>query len=224
MDCKSAGKAIQEYLDGEASDQIIADMQEHLIKCPRCRAYLESMKELMVGLDNLGLVEPEPDFSERVLSRAKQISDAEIAATAKPQYGWLQVLLTWAKGAAVMACVVIAFGMVSVLAPAAPATAKVFSTDPAAELTVAGKQVTVPPGLTIHGNLTVVDGNVTIAGVVQGDVRVIRGSVDKNSAGKIEGHVIAVDSPVAQVKDAALGALDWFVSIYNRAVRKMVGP
>jgi hypothetical protein len=114
--------------------------------------------------------------------------------------------------------------MLSLFTPGTTSTARVFSTDAGAAIKVTAKQVTVPREVTVHGNLTVVDGNVTVAGVVEGDVRVIRGTMDKASTGKVLGSVVAVDSPVAQAKDAVLGAMDWFLSIYRQAVRRMVTP
>ena len=224
MDCKSAGVAIQEYIDGEASDERVSEMEEHVAGCEQCRRYLLEMRALGTGLCSLDLLDPPEGFTKKVMAGITLIDARQSTVEGRNSlsFGWLSVLFAWARGAAVMAAVVLAFGLLSLFIRTGPTTARVFCTDPEAQVLVAGQKVTVPETLIIHGNLVVVDGNLTIAGIVEGDVRLIRGTVEKTPTGSVAGSIISLESPVAQAKDAVLGAIDWFVSMYNQAVRRMV--
>jgi anti-sigma factor RsiW len=227
MDCIEASRVMQEFLDGEAPDDRIGLMEEHIEHCPRCEKEYASMRELAHGLDSFGMIDPGPDFTAGVLARVRQ---EPLAATGRPRkareegFGWLPVFLAWAKGAAALATVILAFGMLSMFLPAGAQTARVLSTDPVAAIAVTGKDVVVGPGIIVRGNLTVLDGNVYVLGRIEGDVRVVRGTAKLMADGRVTGRIVTLESPVAQAKDAVLGAIDWFMSMYNQMVYRMVGP
>jgi hypothetical protein len=182
---------------------------------------------LVDTLSGLGLVEPGPEFAEDIMETVGRVRYDAAPQDTRGDIGrapsWLVALMAWAKGAAVMAAVILAFGMLNLFVPQDVSSARVLCTDPSAQVQIAGRSVSVPEGTTLHGNLTVLDGNLTIFGKVEGDVRVIRGSVKKAPGADVGGRVVIIDSPLAQAKDAVLGAIDWFLSFYQRAVYMMVG-
>jgi len=227
MDCKEAHGVIQESLDGEASPERSAELREHLEQCAPCRQYYEDSRLLVDTLSGLGLVEPGPEFAEDIMETVGRVRYDAAPQDTRGDIGrapsWLVALMAWAKGAAVMAAVILAFGMLNLFVPQDVSSARVLCTDPSAQVQIAGRSVSVPEGTTLHGNLTVLDGNLTIFGKVEGDVRVIRGSVKKAPGADVGGRVVIIDSPLAQAKDAVLGAIDWFLSFYQRAVYMMVG-
>ncbi|MDP2857362.1 MAG: zf-HC2 domain-containing protein [Bacillota bacterium] len=230
MDCRRARRAIQEYLDGEASEEESQELSAHLEQCPGCKDHFREMSALTGSLASLALVDPGSGFVRDVMKRVaveKRIATGnrvthEVPAEKATGFKWMVVVLAWAKGAAVMAVVIFAFGMLSLFVPSGSTQARVLSTDPKAYVLVAGRDVQVPPTSTVHGNLTIVDGNLVIWGKVEGDVRVIRGTVKSSSGALVGGRIVVIDSPLAQAKDAVLGACDWFLSTYGRLVGRVV--
>ena len=230
MDCRRARRAIQEYLDGEASEEDRQELSAHLEHCPGCKDHFQEMSALTGRLASLAMVDPGSGFVRDVMKRVaveKRIAAEKRAPQEVPDertggFKWMVAVLAWAKGAAVMAVVIFAFGMLSLFLPSGSTQARVLSTDPKAYVLVAGRDVQVPPTSTVHGNLTVVDGNLVIWGKVEGDVRIIRGTVKCSSGALVGGRVVVIESPLAQAKDAVLGACDWFLSTYGRLVGTVV--
>jgi hypothetical protein len=58
--------------------------------------------------------------------------------------------------------------------------------------------VVVEPGQVVDGDLTVIFGDATVAGVVEGDVNVVGGNIDQRPGGIITGRVNAVGGAVTQ--------------------------
>lgn len=235
MDCRSARQAIQELIDGELSTECSKELMAHVESCGKCKQHYEHLKALASGLDSLGLVHPAPEFTDSVMEKmgrrvaprsahAREArSLAESPAEPIPSMSFLDSILIWAKGAAVMALIVLVFGFLNLFVPIQRSTARVLSTDPQARIQVAGHDVMVPLGVAVKGNITVVDGNVTLVGRVDGDVRVVRGSVRRMPGSFVAGSVVVIDSPLAQAKDAVMGAMDWFVSAYRQMTTRVVG-
>ena len=216
---------IQEYLDGEVSEEDRQQLSAHLERCPSCEGHFRGMSALAGSLDALAMVDPGDSFVRDVVGRiaaGRRAARVEEVEKAGGSFTWVLPVLAWAKGAAVMAMVILAFGMLSIFIPTNSPEAMVLSTDPKAHILVAGRDVQVPPATTVRGNLTVVDGNLVIWGKVEGDVRIIRGTVKSSSGSMVGGRVVIIESPLAQAKDAVLGACDWFLSMYGRLVGRAV--
>ena len=58
--------------------------------------------------------------------------------------------------------------------------------------------VVVEPGQVVDGDLTVIFGDATIAGIVEGDVNVIGGSLDPRPGGVVTGHINQIGGAVTQ--------------------------
>jgi hypothetical protein len=58
--------------------------------------------------------------------------------------------------------------------------------------------VVVEPGQLVDGDLTVIFGDATVAGIVEGDVNVIGGTYDPRPGGVVTGHVNQIGGAVAQ--------------------------
>jgi len=224
MDCRSARRAIQEYLDGEATEEDRRQLSAHLEHCPNCERHFREMSRIAGGLDAFGVVDPGDAFVRDVMRRVgvEKRADREEATGTVGGFRWMVAVMAWAKGAAVMALVILAFGMLSIFVPSNSPEARVLSTDPTAYILISGRDVQVPPTSTVRGNLTIVDGNLVIWGKVEGDVRIIRGTVKSSSGATVGGRVVVIESPLAQAKDAVLGACDWFLSMYGRLVTRGV--
>ncbi len=224
MDCRDARRVIQEYLDGEATEEDRRELSTHVERCPDCNRHLREMSRIAGSLDAFGIVDPGDAFVRDVMRRVRleKRADQEEVPTRIGGFRWMVAVMAWAKGAAAMALVILAFGMLSIFVPSNSLEARVLSTDPTAYILVSGRDVQVPPTSTVRGNLTVVDGNLVIWGKVEGDVRIIRGTVKSSSGATVGGRVVIIESPLAQAKDAVLGAVDWFLSMYGRLVTRGV--
>ena len=72
MDCKQLQQCIDDYLDGAlpAGEQRLAE--QHLASCADCQAELKQIQQLRHALRALPVPAPSPDFSRRVLAKARQ--------------------------------------------------------------------------------------------------------------------------------------------------------
>ncbi len=72
MDCKQLQQCIDDYLDGvlPAGEQRLAE--QHLASCADCQAELNQIQELRHALRALPVPAPSPDFTRRVLAKARQ--------------------------------------------------------------------------------------------------------------------------------------------------------
>lgn len=108
MDCNQLQQNIDDYLDGELppGEQRLAD--SHLTSCADCRNKLSQVQELRRALRALPVPPPSPDFTTRVLSKARQ--------TQKRRQGLIEGL-----GAAMAASLVIWIG-IALFKPASDST------------------------------------------------------------------------------------------------------
>ena len=60
---------IHQFLDGEATEQEVHELNIHLENCSLCREEFEVLKELESSLDQLGLPEVPNNFTEIVMNR-----------------------------------------------------------------------------------------------------------------------------------------------------------
>lgn len=72
MDCKQLQPCIDDFLDGilPAGEQRLAE--QHLTGCADCRSQLNQIQELRLALRALPVPPPSPDFTKRVLGKARQ--------------------------------------------------------------------------------------------------------------------------------------------------------
>lgn len=53
LDCEEVVRALWEYLDGHANDELRAGIDEHLARCDGCRAHFEFERRLVRALGDL---------------------------------------------------------------------------------------------------------------------------------------------------------------------------
>ena len=72
----------------------------------------------------------------------------------------------------------------------------VVKVDDLEQVVINGRDVVVPEGKTVHGNLTVENGTLQVYGAVEGDLIIIDGSVLQASTAHISGNVIQVNQMI----------------------------
>lgn len=78
-------------------------------------------------------------------------------------------------------------------------------TETADVLAVGGGNVTIPEDATVTGEVYVIGGNLTVAGGVEGSVRIFAGSVTVQDAGSITGELQTVSGDVSVAPGASVG-------------------
>jgi hypothetical protein len=70
MNCSQIKKKLSAFMDNELDEAKSRFITEHLKDCPRCREYLHQFREVDDLVDRLPRIDPNPDFSRRVLMAA----------------------------------------------------------------------------------------------------------------------------------------------------------
>ncbi len=78
MDCRSCEKHINDYLDGELSNQQEKKLENHLIACKSCKKVLEEYRRMWDQLGALEGFSPEEGFEGKVLSKLKPYGAGEV--------------------------------------------------------------------------------------------------------------------------------------------------
>jgi len=71
MDCRQLQQCIDDYLDGVLPSGELRLAETHLAGCTDCQSQIKQIQELRHALRSLPVPAPSPDFSRRVLARAR---------------------------------------------------------------------------------------------------------------------------------------------------------
>ena len=74
MDHQRAQELLSDYLDGELSGELLAELDQHLEGCDECQAELDSLRETLSVLGGLKPAEPSPDFLQQVNQKLRRRS------------------------------------------------------------------------------------------------------------------------------------------------------
>ena len=87
MDCRSFRKHHLAYLDDTLSGDDMTAAQRHILECDRCAAHDTMVRRSLLLARNIAMVEPSPEFRERLRSRldACKRDDATHAANVARQ-------------------------------------------------------------------------------------------------------------------------------------------
>jgi len=72
VDHQRAQELLSDYLDGELSDECVADLEQHLESCDECQVELESLRKTLLVLGGLQPAEPPPDFLQQVNQKLRR--------------------------------------------------------------------------------------------------------------------------------------------------------
>ena len=72
-DCRHMLGDLSDYLDGEASDEICAEIERHMTDCENCRIVIDTLRKTVVLYRDL----PQPALTSGVRQRLYQALDLE---------------------------------------------------------------------------------------------------------------------------------------------------
>ncbi|GIP24519.1 MULTISPECIES: zf-HC2 domain-containing protein [Paenibacillus] len=190
MDCKQAASLMHEYLDDDLEKSQVLELKAHLIQCPSCNMHFQELEQTEMMLFH-AVKSSVPSASDELVDRIMR----DIPGRRKQR-----VWLTWIKRhpaltAAAMFIFVMLFSTLSLWKADDQLIVKGAGLD---QVVIEGKNVIVPSGKTVAGDLTVENGKAQIYGEVDGNLTVIDGSLYQASTAKISGDVKSIDQ-----------ALDW---------------
>ena len=134
--CDDYAALLDLYIDGELSPEEMSRVQEHLDRCPGCRAYVDDALAIRAAFPDAEEVEVPEGFAEGVMARVQKetVSRAEATPKKKQPTPWRKVLPTLAACCALVILLRSVPGMFSGRKEEAPAmAAPAMTTESAAE-------------------------------------------------------------------------------------------
>lgn len=171
---------MHDYLDGDINSQEEQTLKMHLQTCEECQQYYQELTKTAAFIQSASHLQAPPDFVARTLDRLPKEKQRIKSRR------WLQAhpFLTSAS---------VFLLLMSTLLFSNFNNEQQFSFTKQPGLVVEGETVIVPEGEIVIGNLIVRNGDLQIAGEVQGDVTVINGATYMASTGAIVGTSKEID-------------------------------
>ncbi|MFC5704442.1 zf-HC2 domain-containing protein [Cohnella faecalis] len=186
MKCNVAVAYIHEYLDGDLPRGQVDDLQKHLAHCSSCETRLSQLERV----DAFARAMPAPATPPNM---AEQIMKSLPKSRRSPSTWTKWVRRHPAASAAAMFLVVMLSSFVAMWNQ----DQKLSISGPDLEhVIIEGHTVTVPEGQKVTGDLTIVNGSARVLGDLQGDLTVIDGNVTLASTAHIAGQVKEIDRAV----------------------------
>lgn len=170
------------YLDGDISHERAESLRQHLALCQDCNKKFDQLSRL----ESLCSTLPVPHMSEDLTARIM----ASLPKTRRNSAwsGWIR------KHPAISAAALFLIVMLSSFVAMWNQDQQLTVSGPNLDvLEYEGSMVIVPAGKEVTGDLTVSNGSVRVLGSVQGNLTVIDGNVTLASTAHIAGHVQTVD-------------------------------
>ncbi|TJY42957.1 anti-sigma factor [Cohnella pontilimi] len=185
MKCNVAVASMHDYLDGDLPRETALSLREHLSACPECRTRFEQLERTEALLLAVPAAEAPAGLEDRILQ--------SLPGKRRPAAwtGWVR--RHPAASAAAFFLIVMLTSFVAMwnqdrqLSVAGP------DLD---DVVIEGHTVTVPAGKEVSGDLTVANGTAMVLGDVKGNLTVIDGQVTLASTAHIAGHVKTIDRAV----------------------------
>lgn len=126
MKCQDIQLMLPDFVINKLSNGHVGEVQQHITECPQCRATANELQELMVGLRNIQVEEPQETYFATILPRVHERIGVRQKGFQLPAY-WLRYVLPVAM------ILVLATGILNYkkifVQPTEPATASVPSTE-----------------------------------------------------------------------------------------------
>ena len=75
MDCYSFDRIISDYIDVNLNVKLRQEANEHISVCPRCKAKLNDLENILGELNSLPSCKTRPDFESRLMDRINQTKE-----------------------------------------------------------------------------------------------------------------------------------------------------
>jgi anti-sigma factor RsiW len=185
MPCQDYKKWIDDYLDGELSQDQVIELNQHLDQCEACHQHLHELEKTVLLLKSQAHVKAPGHFVGSVMQSL-------------PKASLVEKMKRWMKGhpLLVAASLFILLMAGSIMTIWSEGQDQFYVSAPNLDQLIVDLErntVIVPDGETIKGNLVVRNGNVEVRGEVTGDVIVTEGHIYLASTAHIVGQVEEID-------------------------------
>jgi mycothiol system anti-sigma-R factor len=185
MKCNVAVAWMHDYLDGELQRESAQNLRKHMIECAACQTRFTAL-ERTEALVKATAAEQAPAGLEERIMRSLPKTRRPAAWT-----GWVR------RHPAVSAAAFFLVVMLSSFVTMWNQDRQLSVSGPDLDnLVFEGRTVIVPAGQEVSGDLTVVNGSAKVLGDVKGNLTVIDGNVTLASTAHIAGHVEEIDRAV----------------------------
>jgi len=171
---------MQDYLDGDLTNEKEQILKEHLQSCSACQTYFQELKRTEALVKSASLTAAPAHFTNHVMARLpkeKNIVGVKRWFRHHPMLIAVSMFLLLMGG--------------SLVSGWTDDQKFAFTKQP--NLVVENDTVIVPEGEVIKGDLVVKNGNVRIEGKVDGNVTIINGDKYMASAGNVTGDIEEID-------------------------------
>lgn len=186
MKCNAAIAYMHDYLDGELPQEQTKMLQLHLAECPECRARLESLEKTDAFLRSVPKPAGAPDYMTYRIMKS-------LPKTRSPKTWTTWVRRHPALSAAAMFLVVMVSSFVAMWNQSQQLTVRGADLE---HVVIKGNTVIVPAGEKVAGDLTIENGAAQVLGDVQGNLTIIDGNVTLASTAHIAGKIKTIDRAV----------------------------
>lgn len=189
MKCSMAVRFMHDYLDHELPRDRMTALQAHLDACPACRVHFEGLTraEALIRLaSSHAETAPPADLAMRIVR--------SLPAQPRPRRWVTWVRRHPAVSAAAFFLLVMLTSWVATWDQGD--RLKVVAGPDAEHLIIEGRTVIVPEGRKVSGDLIVTNGTIRVDGEVEGNVTVIDGNVTLASSAHIAGKIQEIDRAV----------------------------
>src|ERR687896_1051658 len=108
MDCREFGKGHLAFVDDTLSAVDTAAMRRHLHVCSHCARHDTRIRRGLLLARNLPIVQPSPDFMERLNARLRDVGPIDRYTVAAPSYRMFSVGTFSAIAASIMTVALLA--------------------------------------------------------------------------------------------------------------------
>lgn len=185
MRCNAAIAYMHDYLDGDLPREQSAELQSHLTECADCRGRLESLEKTDALLRSAPKPEQAPDYlTYRIMKSLPKTRSTKTWTT------WVR--RHPALSAAAMFLVIMVSSFVAMWNQSQQLTVS----GDLEHVVIKGNTVIVPAGQEVAGDLTIENGTAQVEGDVQGNLTIIDGNVTLASTAHIAGKIKTIDRAV----------------------------
>ncbi|THF72727.1 zf-HC2 domain-containing protein [Cohnella fermenti] len=182
MNCKVAIAYMHDYLDHELPKENGAELQRHLHECPECQRRLESLEKTDALLRAVPAERAPNYMAYRVMK--------SLPKTRSPRTWATWVRRHPAMSAAAMFLVVMVSSFFAMWNQSGQLTVRGADLE---HVVIEGNTVIVPAGQKVAGDLTIENGIAQVLGDVEGNLTIIDGNVTLASTAHIAGKVKTID-------------------------------
>jgi len=172
-------------LDGELTPEQSAELRQHLAECQDCRKRLETLEKTDALLRSAPKPEPAPGYMTYRIMKS-------LPKTRSPKTWTTWVRRHPAISAAAMFLVIMVSSFVAMWNQSQQLTVS----GDLEHVVIRGSTVIVPAGEKVAGDLTIENGTAQVEGDVQGNLTIIDGNVTLASTAHIAGKIKTIDRAV----------------------------